>query len=502
MPTTSYWFDTESTSRFPPLRQDISVDVVVIGAGSTGITAAYLLKKAGLTVALIERDRCARVNTGHTSAHLTYVTDLRPRKLLDQLGRDHAEAVWDAGQAAIERIEDTIRNEGIDCDFAHVPGFLHASLTGDGNEAEELQREADAANELGNDATYVDRVPIFKRPGVRFSNQARFHPVKYIAHLLKLIPGDGSHVFEHTEAEEFADDSLQVKANGHTLKSNFVIIATDVPLQGKTNLVSATLFQTKITPYTSYVIGGRVAKRGVPDALFWDTSDPYFYLRIDPRSDHDCVIFGGADHKTGQEADTDNCFDVVEKTLRRFLPEIQVTERWSGQVIEAVDGLPYIGEITEKQFIATGFSGNGLTFGTVAAMMACDAALGRVNPWKDLFDPRRKKLSALWNYIKENADYPYYMLKDRLAKSDGESIQSVKRGEGKILRLEKKRVAVYRDGKGQVTKLSPVCTHMGCIVNWNEAESTWDCPCHGSRFTSTGAVFAGPAETPLEKLKD
>lgn len=500
MPTTSYWRDTASTARFPQLENDLTVDVVVIGGGNTGVTAAYLLKNAGLKVALIERERCAGVDTAHTSAHLTHVTDLRACKLVAQLGREHAQAVWDAGQAAIRQIDDIVYTEKIECMFGRVPGYLHASLTGKKDESKQLREEAKLAGELGFAASYVDSVPFFNCPGVCFPNQARFHPIKYVAGLLQCIPGKGSHVFEHTEAKEFVDGEVAVKANGHTLKCGFVVIATDVPLQGVTNTFSATLFQTKIAPYTSYVIGARTARNAVPDALFWDTSDPYFFLRTEPHRDHDYVIFGGADHKTGQQSEPERSFEDLEKTLLRFLPRAEVVHRWSGQVIESVDGLPYIGETAKGQFVATGFSGNGLTFGTLGAMMACDAALGRKNPWQDLFDVRRKKLSALWNYLRENADYPYYLIKDRLAKSEGESLDAIKRGEGKILRIDGQRVAAYRDKVGKVTNLNPSCTHMGCIVHWNKAESTWDCPCHGSRFHATGAVLAGPAETALEEI--
>ncbi len=499
MPTTSYWSDTAAMPKFSPLETDLRVDVAVIGGGVTGVTAAYLMKQAGLTVALLERERCAAIDTAHTSAHLTFVTDLRLKQLISQIGRNHAQAVWDAGQAAIQQIESNVSAEGIDCHFARVPGFLHATLRGDRDERAELREEAKIANNLGFESTYVDSVPIFDRPGVRFPNLARFHPLQYLIGLLRKIPGQGSHVFEQSEAEEFTTDSIQ--ARGHTISCRFVVIATDVPLMGKSNLLNATLFQTKIAPYTSYVIGAQLRPGVAVDALFWDTTDPYFYFRLEPHKQHDYVVFGGADHKTGQTEDTKSRFTELEEVLHEFLPQAQVDHRWSGQVIESVDGLPFIGETAERQFVATGFSGNGITFGTLGAMMARDAALGRTNPWQDLFAINRKPLNALWNYVSENADYPYYMLKDRLAAAEGQSLSCLNPGEGKILRINHERVAAFRDDQGQVTALSPVCTHMGCIVHWNDAEKTWDCPCHGSRFRATGAALVGPAETPLPALR-
>jgi Rieske Fe-S protein len=279
------------------------------------------------------------------------------------------------------------------------------------------------------------------------------------------------------------------------------VVATHTPLMGKTNMASAIGLQTKLYLYTSYVVGGRLPSGAVPEALYWDTADPYHYLRIDPHRGFDYAIFGGQDHKTGQETDTDKCFAALEKTAKQLMPELEVTHHWSGQVIETNDGLPFIGETSSKQFAATGYAGNGMTFGTLAGMMAHDCATGRRNPWRELFDPGRTKVrGGTWDYIKENADYPYYMVRDRLTGPDAKSLRGVPRGEGRIVELAGKKVAAYRNERGQTTLLSPVCTHMACIVGWNKAESTWDCPCHGSRFTPAGKVLAGPAETPLEPV--
>jgi glycine/D-amino acid oxidase-like deaminating enzyme len=484
MPTTSLWSDTVHLPKFPALRSDLKVDVVVVGGGITGVTAAYLLKQAGKTVALLERSCCGAVNTAHTSAHLTYITDHRVKKLVEMWGPDHGRAVLEAGQAALAQIEKNVQVENIACGFQHVPGYLHASLVENKEESKELQEEARLATDLGFEAKYLDSVPLFQRPGVCFPNQARFHPLLYLAGLLQRIPGQGSHVFEHTEAQEFSDN-LEVRANGCTVRSDFVVIATDVPLMGNAHAVSAALFQTKIAPYTSYVVGAKLPSGQAPDALFWDTTDPYYFLRLERRAGIDHVIFGGQDHKTGQDDDPGSRFQKLEAVLKKHVPQAQVTHRWSGQVVEAVDGLPYIGETAPKQFVATGFSGNGLTFGTLGAVMACDAACERPNPWQELFDVRRKKLAGLWNYLRENADYPYYLVKDRLAKEEGSSVQDLESGQGKILNLDGQRVAAYRDTQGKVITLSAVCPHLGCLVHWNNVESTWDCPCHGSRFQAT-----------------
>ena len=214
------------------------------------------------------------------------------------------------------------------------------------------------------------------------------------------------------------------------------------------------------------------------------------------------LIVGGEDHKTGQDADTASCFRRLEAHARALFPALEVTDRWSGQVIETNDGLPFIGETSDNQFAATGYAGNGMTFGTLAGMMARDAALGLKNPWRDLFDIGRTQIKGgVWDYLKENIDYPYYMVRDRFAGTEGKSIRAVRRGEGKILTLDGRKAAVTRATDGSVTILSPICTHMGCVVAWNDAERTWDCPCHGSRFMPDGGVLSGPAAAPLEPLE-
>jgi Rieske Fe-S protein len=212
------------------------------------------------------------------------------------------------------------------------------------------------------------------------------------------------------------------------------------------------------------------------------------------------VILGGEDHKTGQVEDTEACYRRLDARLRAIVPTADVLHRWSGQVIETPDGLPYIGRSADHQYSASGYAGNGLTFGTLAGLMIADAILERSNPWTDLFDPGRKALTrGLWDYMKENADYPYYMLRDRFVGAEAKSLRSVRRGQGSIIERHGAKVAAYRDAAGKVTLLSAICPHMGCTVGWNAAEHTWDCPCHGSRFKPTGEVLAGPAEAPLSE---
>ncbi len=502
MNTKPYWQTSATLPRFPALGKNLEVDVVIIGGGLTGITTAHLLKKEGVKVALLERGRCAGADTGHTTAHLTYVTDYRLRDLVKTFGRDGAKSFWEAGAAAIDQIYDMAKTSAPDSEFKWVPGYLHASLMEtDKKDRASLEEDAQLAKELGFDAEFLEAVPFMNRPGVKFTHQAKFHPYKYLAPLLKSIPGDGSYVFENTEASEVDEKPLAVHAGKNKIRCSYLIIATHTPLLGKTNLLKGTLFQSKLALYTSYVFGAKLPNATVPEALFWDTTDPYYYLRVDRHRGYDYAIFGGEDVKTGQEDDVEKTFSRLHKKLKEVLPKAEVQHRWMGQVVETNDGLPFIGENEGKQFVATGFCGNGFTLGTLSAMMARDRYLKRKNPWFDLFATNRKKFhGGTWRYFAENADYPYYMVRDRLAAAEGDSLGDLKTDEGKILRLDGKKVAAYRGKDGKVTLCSPVCTHLKCIVHWNAADKTWDCPCHGSRFKSDGEVFSGPAEEPLEKI--
>ena len=316
------WIDTAPIRKFPKLQRNITVDIVVVGAGVTGITTAYLLKKAGSTVALIDRERVASIDTGHTTAHLTYVTDVQLQELARNFGNDHAQAAWDAGEAAIDEIERIVEEEGSDCEFTRVPAYVHVRVDGSSKkEASSLKKEADLATKLGFDAVYLNSAPYFNLPAVRFANQAKFHPRKYLRSLVAKIPGSGSHVFEKSAASEFDAKKRRVKVNRNWISFDRVVMATNNPLVGLASITSATLLQTKLSLYTSYALGARVLLNTVPQALFWDTRDPYDYLRIDRNRVFDYLVYGGEDHKTGQKKKTQNAYARLLARLKKIIPK-------------------------------------------------------------------------------------------------------------------------------------------------------------------------------------
>lgn len=492
-----YWDEVEVPS-FPALDRSLDVDVVVIGGGLTGITAACLLTEAGRRVALVERGRMGGVDTGCTTAHLTSVTDARLDELVSSVGRDHAQAVWDAGFAAIHQIEQTADRLGIACDFSWVPGYLHAPFDADADaqarEGKRLRHEALLARELDFDAEYLERTPIVGGPSLQVDHQATFHPRKYLRGLLTYLTGSGALLFEQTEAAVSEDG---VTGGPHRVRAPWTIVATHNPGVGREGFLRASLRQTTLSLYTSYVVRARLAQR-LDEALYWDTSSPYRYVRIDRVDGETFAIAGGEDHKTGQIDDTTAPFRTLEAWVSRLFPGSTVTHRWSGQVIETADLLPVIGPAAERQFIATGFAGNGMTFGTLAAMMARDAVTGASNPWKELFDANRTGIArGAWRYLTENVDYPYYLIRDRFAGAPSRPLRALKRHEGGVFTVEGEVIAAYRDEQGRLHTLSATCPHLGCQVHWNQVERTWDCPCHGSRFRPTGDVIAGPAAAPL-----
>jgi glycine/D-amino acid oxidase-like deaminating enzyme/nitrite reductase/ring-hydroxylating ferredoxin subunit len=494
---------TEELPTQPTLDRDLDVDALVIGGGLTGLNTAYLLAGAGLDVALVDRTRLASGDSGHTTAHLTAVTDVRPNDLVKLVGRTHAAALWAANQTALGQIQKIVDHLHRPTGFATVPAFLHLPFDAETDlerERQTLMKDAEFARHWGLDAVFEERVPLMNRPGVKFADQALIHPTKYIHALVDTLRAQGVPIFERSEAT-FEPDPERLTCNGHTIRSGWVVIATHNPLQGRQSTAPAALIQTQLSAYTSYALHATVTRTSVPVGLFWDTSDPYRYVRIEAADEGYSIVAGGEDHKTGQMADTRAPQAALDKWFRRLFPDARITHHWSGQVLETPDGMPIIGEVGDRQWIATGFGGNGITFGMLSAMLVRDTITGRPNPWSRLVSPNRVAgLRDPWDYVRENVDYPYYLLKRILGPADDRSLRGLKPGDGTVIKLDGRAVAASRDDDGLYRLRSAVCTHLGCLVVWNQVERTWDCPCHGSRFSKEGEVLRGPAERGLDGI--
>jgi glycine/D-amino acid oxidase-like deaminating enzyme/nitrite reductase/ring-hydroxylating ferredoxin subunit len=365
--------------------------------------------------------------------------------------------------------------------------------------AEDLRQSLAACDTLGIDVEWIDAVPPFGVPGLRFAQQARFRPHQYLRALAGELPGGGCSVHERSPVDDITGPPFVLRVKGtRAVHADRLLVMTHTPVRGVAGDVAATRAQSRLALYTSYAVRARIPKGSLPDALYCDTVTPYRYVRLDPHPAFDHVIVGGADHKTGQSDDPAAHLTEVEAALRTVAPDAEVDYRWSGQVVESIDGLPFIGESAPQQFSATGYGGNGLTFGTLAGVMAADWVSGVANPWRELFAWDRSGLrGGVRNYLRENADYPYYRIRDLFVGAQHRSLRSVPRGEGRVIDVDGQALAVYRRDDGTTVQRSATCPHRGCRVGWNRAEQTWDCPCHGSRFTPDGAVLAGPAEAPL-----
>jgi glycine/D-amino acid oxidase-like deaminating enzyme/nitrite reductase/ring-hydroxylating ferredoxin subunit len=494
--TESLWRATSDSPHFEPLRGDLHVDVAIVGAGITGLTAALLLAERGRSVAVLERDSVGAGETGNTTAHLTVALDARYHYIRRKYGAEEAKLVADASRAAIEKIAELVQRYSIDCHFRRLPGYLYTEKRKD---VSELKNEAAAACEAGLDARWTTDVPLpfATRGAVLWPNQAQFHPGRYLAALASHARAAGVQIFEQSAANGIEDgEPCVVETPYGRVTAGAVFMATNVPISGFTHV------HTLAAAYRTYAIAFEEAGPH-PDGLFWDTADPYHYTRWQETEEGTFLIVGGEDHRVGEEEDTEGCFATLAAYANESFGSHPERYRWSGQIIEPHGGLPLMGR-SGNLYVSTGYSGQGMTFGTVGAMVTSDLITGVANRWAELFDHQRVRPHATTReFITENLHFPAHLIPDRLTSHDVEakSTDALEAGEGKILELDGKKVAAYRDDGGRLHCVSPVCTHMKCDVAWNGVEKSWDCPCHGSRFTPDGDVMNGPAHQPLTKIE-
>lgn len=497
--TRSPWMTMPPILALPRLEKDERVSVCVIGAGMAGLSTAYFLTREGMDVIVVDDGLVAGGETSRTTAHVTCVLDDRFHWIEHVHGERGLTLATESHAAAIDAVESVVKEENIDCDFDRLDGYLFAPP---GDPLDELTKELEAAHRAGlSAAEWVDRAPFsdFETGKcLRFPDQGQFHPLRYLAGLVEAIRSRGGRIHRDTHvAQVHEGNPVRVETReGVTITADHVVVATNTPVHTRFKI------HTKQAPYRTYVVGMRIEEGTAERALYYDTMSPYHYARLQRlRPDEgggELLIVGGEDHKTGQKDDAEERWErLVAWSRTRFPTAREVLYRWSGQVFETVDGLAYIGRDREGVYLATGDSGMGMTHGTIAGLLLTDLVLGRENRWAPLYDPDRKSLRTAGTFAKENLNVAAQYV-DYLSGGDVPSLDEIPLGAGAIVREGMKKLAVYRDREGALHARSAVCPHLGCIVSWNSAERTWDCPCHGSRFDRYGRVITGPAIGDLE----
>jgi len=493
----SYWIDSTPETEFPALSGEVRVDVAVLGGGITGLTAATLLKEAGKTVALVEARRIVRGVTGYTTAKVTAGHGLIYDDLTQSFGERGARIYAHANQAAIEHIASWVEQRGISCDFERATNYVYSE---EAKDVERMQREADAASRAGLPASFVREVPLpFDVQGaVALTGQAQFHPRKYLLPLAQALPGDGSHVLEQTRATGVSRGRpARVETPRGVVVADHVFLATHIPF------LDRGLFFAKAHPHRSYAITAPIDPARAPEGMYINAGTPSRSIRTVRRDGEPLLLIGGDGHKPGEEPDTEQRYRNLETFMRdRFGIESEVTHRWSTQDYMSVDRVPYVGRLTRRAgnlYAATGFGKWGLTNGTVAALIVSDAILGRENEWAELFDAQRlKPRAAARRFTSENAKVAWRFFADRVRTDDSDRLARLQPGQGAVVRRGTELVAVSRDDAGELTGVSAICTHLRCVVAWNTAERSWDCPCHGARFLPDGSLIQWPATRDLE----
>lgn len=500
--TKSFWQEWPIPA-FTKLNHNLETDVCILGAGIAGLSCAYQLLRNGYRVVVMDSGPIGGRQTLRTTAHLCNALDDRYFEIERLHGLEHAKAVAESHADAIDQIEKVCGEENISCDFQRLNGYL---FLGPADDEELLIKECKAARDAGVKVMSLPSVPNLafnSGPCLRFSNQAQFHPGKYIGGLVQAIARMGGFIFAHTHADLIigGPNARVTTTSGHIVHTDSIIVATNSPVN------NTLAIHTKQAAYRSYVLGFEVPKQSIPAVLLWDTSDPYHYVRLhqDPSSAYDLLIVGGEDHRTGQATNAEERFQNLQAWTRfRFKGIREPLYRWSGQIIEPVDKLAYIGRNPvdyDNVFIATGDSGNGMTYGVIAGMLLTDLILKRPNDWEKVYAPNRVNVRSAGEFARENINTAV-QYDAWITGGDVSSLDDIREGSGAVIRQGVGKVAAYRDTDGRLTVCSAVCPHLGGIVAWNAGEKTWDCPCHGSRFDRFGKVINGPANANLASIDE
>jgi glycine/D-amino acid oxidase-like deaminating enzyme/nitrite reductase/ring-hydroxylating ferredoxin subunit len=484
----SSW-DKPIKKEFPHLNSKIATGVAIIGGGITGVTAAYLLSRSGKKVTLIDRYGIGSGETGNTTAMCTIYFDTPPEKIEKNFNKQTAIDIWKAGAEAIDTLEYLIHKENIECDFKRCNAYIYALKDED---KEKLQQHTIFANQSGFSAAFnqVNELPFQNYGYLTLQNQAKFHPLKYLEQLIQKLQNVEIYTNTVAVSVEETEGKIRIKTDSGEIIADDVIIATHFPF------TADIMLSDKYKPYNTYEIEAEIPRDVFLEAIYWDNETPYNYFRIDKLENNDRIILGGYDHPTGKNPSIDP-YQKLEKYVTEILKiaEYKLTRQWSGQVLNTLDGLPLIGKYKNNHYIASGFEGNGMTFGTFSAMMLTDLILGKENKYVEMFKPSRLKNKT--GFVAEGVAKGVEFTKEFLKAEVNNDYSELSNNSGKVVRVDGKPTALYKDENGKIIKKSAFCTHMKCIVNWNDVDKSWDCPCHGSRFAKTGEVITGPATSPL-----
>lgn len=496
---TSLW--QESVQPYSPinlLNPSTTYDVIIAGGGITGISTALLLQQEGVNCLVLEANTLCFGTTGGTTAHLNTLLDTPYTTISKNFNKETARLVAQSAKEAIALIRHNINNYQLDCGFIETEAFLFAQTEEQENE---LTKIKDATSEAGVMTNYVQGipVPIEFRKAMQVKGQAKFIPTKYVYGLAKAFEQAGGTIAEHTcimGAEE--NELIRVSTNRGDLTGKVLIYATHIP-------PSINLLHLRCTPYRSYAMAVTLQNEKYPEGLCYDMYDPYRYYRSQEVNNKHFLIVGGYDHKTGQNDNTENSFRQLEMHIRKYFQVDQIAYKWSSQYYEPADGLPYIGQLpghSGKIYTATGYGGNGMVYSSVAAMLLKKIILNEESTYLHVYNPNRvKPIAGFVNFIKHNADVIKQFAGKWLPHEDLEGLAGMATGEGKVITYNNHKIALYKDEQGALHAVDPICTHMKCEVKWNTAERSWDCPCHGARYSFSGEMLNGPADTGLERVE-
>ncbi len=491
----SYWLDSTKPTNYKELKKDLQVDVAIIGGGIAGISSAYLLGRAGAKVAVIEADRILHGTSGHTTAKITSQHALIYAKLKKEQGEELARQYAQANEKGLHMIAQIVADNKIDCDFTWQPAYIYTSQD---KYVKEIENEVIAAQSLGLKADFVEAInlPITIKAGIRFPNQAQFHPLKFLQDLTRRIVNNGGLIFENTEAIQILDNQLVITRKGNKVKADKIIIASHYPFFDGGGMFFSRIYQDR-----TYILGLTTEER-FPDGYYISAESPTRSLRSQPyKKNQELILIAGERHKSGQGGDTNTYYQNLLDFAHETFKVKDVIYRWSAQDCMTLDGIPYIGNLTLRSpniYLATGFGKWGMSTGMASAMIISDLILQGRSSCAEVFNPGRITPGAVKSFLIQNFDVAKNFVQGKLTSLPAEV--DIEAGQAALIKADKDRIGVYKDEKGKIHMVDTTCTHLGCELNWNQAEKSWDCPCHGSRFTFTGEIIEGPAIEPLKRL--